>query len=75
VWTQADAEFRGWEIEGTVTLAEAANGTWTLRGFADGVSAELDAGGNLPRIAPGRFGLDLGWSLDAWRAGLDDGAE
>jgi iron complex outermembrane receptor protein len=54
----------------TVTLAEAANGTWTLRGFADGVSAELDAGGNLPRIAPGRFGLDLGWSLDAWRAGL-----
>ena len=70
VWTQADADFRGWEIEGTVTLAEAANGTWTLRGFADGVSGELDAGGNLPRIAPGRFGLDLGWSLDAWRAGL-----
>lgn len=70
VWTQADAEFRGWEIEGTVTLAEAANGTWTLRGFADGVSGELDAGGNLPRIAPGRFGLDLGWNLDAWRANL-----
>lgn len=70
LWTQADATFRGWEIEGTVTLAEAANGTWTLRGFADGVSGELDAGGNLPRIAPGRFGLDLGWSLDAWRAGL-----
>jgi iron complex outermembrane receptor protein len=70
LWTQADADFRGWEIEGTVTLAEAANGTWTLRGFADGVTGELDAGGNLPRIAPGRFGLDLGWSLDAWRAGL-----
>ena len=70
LWTQADADFRGWEIEGTVTLAEAANGTWTLRGFADGVTGELDAGGNLPRIAPGRFGLDLGWTLDAWRAGL-----
>lgn len=70
LWTQADATFRGWEVEGTVTLAEAASGTWTLRGFADGVRAELDAGGNLPRIAPGRFGLDLGWSLDAWRAGL-----
>jgi iron complex outermembrane receptor protein len=70
LWTQADADFRGWEIEGTVTLAEAANGTWTLRGFADGVSGELDAGGNLPRIAPGRFGLDLGWTLDAWRASL-----
>lgn len=70
LWTQADADFRGWEIEGTVTLAEAANGTWTLRGFADGVDGELDAGGNLPRIAPGRFGLDLGWTLDAWRASL-----
>ena len=70
LWTQADADFRGWEIEGTVTLAEAANGKWTLRGFADGVDAELDAGGNLPRIAPGRFGLDLGWTLDAWRATL-----
>ena len=70
LWTQADAEFRGWEVEGTVVLAEAANGKWTLRGFADGVKADLDAGGNLPRIAPGRFGADLGWSLDAWRSSL-----
>ncbi len=70
LWTQADADFRGWEVEGTVTLAEAANGKWTLRGFADGVKAELDAGGNLPRIAPGRFGTELGWTMDAWRAQL-----
>lgn len=68
LWTQADATFTGWEIEGTVVLADAANGRWTLRGFVDGVRGELDAGGNLPRIAPGRVGLDLGWTLDAWRA-------
>jgi iron complex outermembrane receptor protein len=68
LWTQADADFRGWEIEGTVVLADAANGKWTLRGFADGVSGELDAGGSLPRIAPGRVGAELGWTLDAWRA-------
>lgn len=68
VWTQADAEFRGWEIEGTATLADGANGKWALRGFADGVTGELDAGGNLPRIAPGRAGLDLTWTMDAWRA-------
>jgi iron complex outermembrane receptor protein len=68
VWTQADAEFRGWEIEGTATLADGANGKWALRGFADGVTGELDAGGNLPRIAPGRVGLDLTWTMDAWRA-------
>lgn len=68
LWTQEDADFRGWEIDGTLRLAEAASGTWTLRGFADGVSGELDAGGNLPRIAQGRVGAELGWSLDAWRA-------
>lgn len=70
LWVQEDAEFRGWEIEGTLTLADTANGTWKLRGFADGVQAELDAGGNLPRIAPARLGADLGWSLDAWRASV-----
>ena len=31
---------------------------------------ELANGGNLPRIAPGRFGADLNWSLDGWRASL-----
>lgn len=70
LWTQADATFTGWEIEGTLTLAEAANGLWTLRGFADSVRGEFDAGGNLPRIAPTRVGLDLGWALDAWRASV-----
>lgn len=31
---------------------------------------ELANGGNLPRIAPGRFGADLNWALDGWRASL-----
>ncbi len=31
---------------------------------------ELPNGGNLPRIAPGRFGADVNWSLDGWRASL-----
>ncbi len=70
LWTQADATFTGWEIEGTVTLAESESGTWTLRGFADGVRGELDAGGNLPRVAPGRLGAELGWENDAWRGSL-----
>lgn len=70
LWTQADARFDGWELEGTLLLADAAYGRWVLRGFADGVRGELDAGGNLPRIAPDRLGLDLGWSLAAWRASI-----
>ena len=31
---------------------------------------ELDSGENLPRIAPSRFGLDLNWNADRWRAAL-----
>ncbi len=31
---------------------------------------EIAVGGNLPRIAPGRVGADLGWSLGNWRASL-----
>ena len=31
---------------------------------------ELANGGNLPRIAPGRIGADVNWSLEGWRASL-----
>lgn len=70
LWLQEDAQFTGWELEASTLLAETAHGQFTLRGFADSVSAELDAGGHLPRIAPGRLGLDLGWEYAAWRGGL-----
>jgi len=33
-------------------------------------TTELANGGYLPRIAPGRFGADLSWELDGWRASL-----
>ena len=31
---------------------------------------ELANGGDLPRIAPGRFGADVNWSMEGWRASL-----
>ncbi|TNJ35262.1 TonB-dependent receptor [Arenimonas terrae] len=67
-WIQGDATFTGWEAEGSAELFENASGLWTLRVFADGVDAKLDDGGRLPRIAPGRVGADLNWSLAGWRA-------
>ncbi|HEX4854511.1 TonB-dependent receptor [Arenimonas sp.] len=67
-WVQGDATFTGWEAEGQVDLVENETGLWTLRVFADAVDAELDAGGNLPRIAPSRVGTDLSWSRGNWRA-------
>ena len=70
LWTQGDAVFTGWEAELGVTLADNASGQWQLRLFADGVDAKLDAGGRLPRIAPGRVGSDLVWQQGPWRARL-----
>lgn len=67
-WVQGDATFTGWELEGSVDLFENTSGLWQLRLFADAVDAKLDGGGRLPRIAPGRVGADLAWSLDGWRA-------
>lgn len=71
-WTAADARFTGWELEGRVQLTDGPQGAWSLRGFADGVRGTLaEGGGNLPRIAPNRFGLGVEWQRDGWRAGSD----
>ncbi|MFT3762388.1 MAG: TonB-dependent receptor [Pseudoxanthomonas sp.] len=70
-WTQADAKFHGFEGEATFHLADSATaGAWDLRVFGDTVRAKLKDGGNLPRIAPSRFGAQLRWEGDAWRASL-----
>lgn len=37
---------------------------------SDHVEVDLAMGGNLPRIAPARFGADLNWSLGGFRATL-----
>ncbi len=51
---------------GTRTVAfEVPHGDHT-----HGYEVEIAQGGYLPRIAPMRFGADLGWSLGGWRASL-----
>jgi iron complex outermembrane receptor protein len=71
-WTQSNARFSGFEAEANLLLTDGSNGRFALRGFADGVRGRLrDGGGNLPRIAPGRIGAGLDWSLGPWRARLD----
>lgn len=69
-WTQADATFRGFEAELITHLVDNDAGKLDLRLFGDRVRAQLDAGGNLPRIVPSRVGADLGWDTGAWRASL-----
>lgn len=69
-WSQADAKFHGVEGEAKFLLAENAGGRFDLRLWGDTVDARLRDGGNLPRIAPARTGIDFGWTADAWRARL-----
>jgi len=82
-WSQADARFHGGEAEATFHLAANASGHYDLRVWGDTVRATLKDGGNLPRIPSARFGNEVSWRSDAWRASLgairyfsqDDNAE
>ncbi|HET8818881.1 MAG TPA: TonB-dependent receptor [Xanthomonadaceae bacterium] len=70
-WQQADARFTGVEAEATLTLADNDSGLWDLRLFGDRVRAQLDSGGDLPRIAPPRVGAGLSWERGPWHAAID----
>jgi iron complex outermembrane receptor protein len=68
-WTQADARFTGFELEGILHLAETAIGHIDLYGFADHVRGRLTGdGGDLPRIPQDRIGAELRWHQGPWRA-------
>lgn len=69
-WSQADAVFHGFEGEATFHLADNETGAWDLHVFGDTVRARLKDGGNLPRIAPSRYGAQLRWQTNAWRASV-----
>ena len=70
-WTQSDARFRGLEGEVTLQLTDNESGRLDFRAYADSVRATLsNGGGNVPRIAPARFGSELRWQRDQWRASL-----
>ncbi len=69
---QNDAEFKGFELEGTLNLFNTDNGTLDLRAWTDYVDAELkDGGGNLPRISPWRIGAGLDYRKGPWDLNLD----
>ena len=71
IWSQGDALFNGFEAQATLTLHQSADfgqleGTLQM----DSVKARLERAGNLPRIAPQRFGGNLNWERGAWHANL-----
>lgn len=70
-WTQADARFTGFEVEGTLHFGETSIGHVDLHGFADHVRGRLTGdGGDLPRIPQDRVGAELRWHAGPWRASL-----
>lgn len=69
-YRQEDADFRGLEYELSYLLWQGA-GEVSVSLYGDRVSAELDNGGDIPRLPPQRDGLRLEWRHGALTAGLD----
>jgi len=66
-FAQTNARFYGAEAETVFTLKPDA---LDLRLFTDYVRGKLDGGGNVPRITPLRFGLELNHRVGPWTANL-----
>lgn len=71
VWSQADAELFGTELQASYVFDTTAVGDFELRGFFDSVEADIDAGnGEVPRLSPWRIGSELHWHFRNIRANL-----
>lgn len=61
-YRQQDAQYQGLEYQLSVELMPSAAAASVVVGvFGDYVSAELDRGGDIPRLPPERHGLRLAW--------------
>ena len=72
-YSQDDATFTGFEVEGHVTVAEWGIGTLDLGAFYDIVSPQIDVSGNdnLPLMPPSRVGVSLEFTGNRLRANVD----
>ena len=72
-YSQADARFTGFEVEGSVRVAEWGSGHLEIGAFFDMVSPEIDVSGNdnLPLIPPQRTGVSLKFTGDRLLANMD----
>lgn len=70
-YSQADADFRGGEVDLSIALFEQPHASWHLDLFGDLVRAELDDGGDLPRIPAMRFGGRIHYHSDRLRSGVE----
>jgi len=72
IWSQADAEFWGFEFETSYLTELGSAGDLEWRLFTDTVQADIDAGnGEVPRLSPTRLGGGLDWHLGDLRANIN----
>ena len=68
---QEDAKFYGFESQVSFPIWDAGNSTLEAQLFADYVRGQLDKGGNVPRLPPLRYGIQLDYVADKdFSAGL-----
>ena len=72
-YSQANATFPGFEVEGSVTVAEWGERRLELGAFFDTVSPSLDvpANDNLPLIPPDRIGVTFAFTANRFIANID----
>ncbi len=68
-WRQDDSTFTGYEAEFIYKISTNSF-NHQLRLFVDGVRAEIDSGGNLPRIPAARYGAGWDWQSGKWQGGI-----
>ena len=71
VYTQADADFRGFEAEVFVPLLDDDRTEIDMRLFADYVRGELASGESLPRLPPLRYGARFEYHDERLLVGLE----
>ena len=70
-YSQADATMAGAELHARIELAKWNGHDLHLEILGDTVDAELDEGGNLPRIPPMSLGAGLHYHGHDWRAAVE----
>jgi len=67
---QQDAEFQGFEAQVKIPLLTTDYGHLDSELFADYVRGRFSNGGDIPRMPPLRYGMQLSWESTDWRTQL-----
>lgn len=70
-YTQADAEFYGFEAELTIPVARSRAGDFEIRLASDYVRGRLEQGEDLPQMPPLRYGVELHYERERLHLGLE----